>query len=157
MGRGVMTPTGSVVDVYMQLPEDFDGDFGWDDLKEDLRGVIQRRLPSLTEEDGWTDRECSIILGNGKGRVTIAEYCGTVAVSLAVVQPKYGYWDDDREREAAERWCGKVSDTFRKTIERAFPGLTMTKVGTFSNGCPVYAKAGGSLGMGFVVERGEHI
>lgn len=143
-----MTPTGSVVDVYLNYEPDFshlegeeprddDHQLAWDDFKECLTEVLKTRFTSLSEPDKerWLDRECRVILENRHGCVTVSEYCGCVAVSLVP--------DDDyrnQHPEISKAWCEQIETGFREAVEKAFPNWAMRKIGTFSNGEAVYQK-----------------
>lgn len=101
----------------------------WDDYVGGLRSRALRLFPSMSEENSWLGypwRETQVIASNAHSCVSVAEYCGIVAVSLL---PKYD----------------RVGAYWRKRVAKKFLGefTELTLVGTGSNGISLYtAKEG---------------
>jgi len=135
MGRSVSVPSGAVATVYLHV-SDIEDEWQFEDLREDLRGVIRGRYPSFDECDRWIGREDHAILDNYHSFTVLAAYGGCVSISL--VPKNYQY--DDRLEAIAEAWCYQVADKWRETLQKAFPDQAMVRQGTMSNGVSVYRK-----------------
>lgn len=134
MGRSVSVPSGAKSVVYLQ----YEGEesFEWNDFRDDIACVLQRRFPSLEDCKGWLDREERIFLENRHANVVIAEYCGCVSVSLVPKESEYY-----EPTPLAVAWCEQVANSFEATIQKAFPETALRRLGHMSNGCSVYELA----------------
>jgi hypothetical protein len=131
MGRSVSTHRHAVETIYLHsvVPDDAES-YEWDYFIEDIRSILSKRYPSLSECERWQDREDRIILENKRAEVSVSEYCGLVAVCLAPLDP-YNQLD--------QGWCDRVSKSFRDTLHKAYPSSALHKLGRFSNGEGVFA------------------
>lgn len=150
MGRSVARPSDAVETVYLHEPHrspDEDGDYDgydaqddWDYFCEDLQNVVRERFPSFQEDSTWVGNEEKSILENGHARIVVAEYCGTVSVSLVPLEHTYSY---DNRGLLAAAWCRQVADSFRQHLHKRYPQSAMTRLGSMSNGEAVYRKVDG--------------
>ena len=154
MGRSVSTPASAIAVIHLDVSE-YDSDT-WEDFLQDVRNVVEERFPSLTEEDGWLGREDRIVAGNTHAVVTVSEYCGVAAVALCPREIKYGSWVANPLGVA---WVNQVARKFEEHFAKRYPQSCLSPIGTASNGCTFYRHPAdsGSLGMGIVAERGEHL
>jgi len=124
MGRSVSRHKNAVEVVYMGFQEEDDEDW-FSDLLYDLRSILKERYKSFENCDRWAGREDHVILQNGRGEVSVSEYCGLVAVCLA---PR----DEDAPLDWS--WCDQVRAGFRKVLEEGYPNSTLLPMGYGSNG-----------------------
>ena len=156
MGRSVLTPTHSELDVFLNFEypivrddeeepvldrngyeqiDDLSLEFEWDYFVDSITETLKKKYPSLVEiENQWIGNECRVILGNHLVNVTISEYCGVVAVSIVPVDDLH-YYD---EQGLATGWIKRVSNGFTKLLETNFNAIR--KIGTYANGNSVYQK-----------------
>lgn len=131
---------GSLEDYMYRLWNDSDAQFAWDDLKVYIQDRLTELWPSLEATDRSTgnygyDDEQTVIAENRFAEVSISEYCGSVALSLAPRSDLEEYEEDYNKREAlAKHWRNKISERFLKEFSE------YEKLGTFSNGESVYQK-----------------
>lgn len=152
MGRSVSYPSGALV-AYAETPRDGDwcatcgdcaedcqcsegdrdlreGDTDWDWVEDDLRDRAFRLFPSMYHTDAWIGSEDHVLATNSFVDFGVSEYCGVMAVWIAPCR------DLEPGPEAlAEAWVSKVRNRFLGEFAE------MHKIGTFSNGECVYARA----------------
>ena len=156
MGRSVLTPTYSELDVFLNFEypilRDDEGEpvldqygyeqtddialqWHWDFFVEYITETLKKKYPSLVDiGDQWIDNECKVILANDLVNITISEYCGVVAVSIVPVDDLH-YYD---EQGLAIGWIKRVSNGFSELLETNFDGIR--KIGTYANGNSVYQR-----------------
>lgn len=138
MGRSVMVPRDAVETVYLQ----FEGDPGdWADFVLDIGEQLRKRFPSMMRSDRPVGDELRCVLEGPRGAVAIAEYCGTVSVSLV---PRNSH-------PLTKHWIHQIVPTFIETMHKAFPQSILIPLGKFSNGEMAYQRTDGQK----VVERGD--
>lgn len=153
MGRSVETPTDATTIFFHHWdiePEDYDiAEELFADLIDTIRETIKQPFPSFDAVNtgyrsawGTHYRETSVILENGHAFVTIAEYCGLVAVSLVPKPTDYDWFHTtDPESYLHEHWCNQIADKFMDSLSRCFGGR-LRHVATFSNGEAVFEHTG---------------
>ncbi len=143
MSRSVETVGNNVI--YFDV-SDYDPDFGWLDLIDNLQSDLCQHYPSFVKtKNKWVQypyRENRIILENQFVSVSISEYCGCAAISVFVREDLNSYICRD-DTDLAERWL----DLAEHWLKQCYPGIkkvvqqyvtSMHKVATFSNGEVVY-------------------
>lgn len=113
---------------------DADSQHEWDNLVDWVRETVLEMFPSMyAVEDHDHNAEQTILARNGHSEVSISEYCGSVAVSLAATYDRTNYWQDPSEIAGlGENWRKQVASRFEKMFGE------MQKIGTFSDGTSVY-------------------
>lgn len=124
--------------MYSQWEED--SQHSWDDLKEWVRETLENTWPSFESADerstgyGWRD-ENIVLMQNAHSEVSISEYCGVVAISLAPRSDfDYYYSEEVSVANLGARWRQSISEKFNKIFG------TMHRLGGFSDGTSVYQK-----------------
>lgn len=147
MGRSVSYPSGAWVTFcetpvdppYCRECDDDSGDCGhdmlpgeadWDWINEEHQSEIRRLFPSFWTADEWRGREDHVLARNRLVDFGVSEYCGLMAVWLAVRTDL----DTAGQEALAEQWCKSVWPKFQKAFG------THQKVGSFSNGEGVYRR-----------------
>lgn len=153
MARSVSTHPASVEDVHLHgiifdsdivYPPDYDFEaeteplshyFDWDEFLDDLKGVVKERYPSFDDADRWEGHENHVILENGAAEVSVANYCGLIAVSLAPKDGDFydeGGYDFSTTRNAT--WTGRIASNFGAHLRKRFESFAMISFGRASNG-----------------------
>lgn len=157
MARSVSTHPDSVEDIYLHgiifdsdVDYNEDGEpeaecdyFEFDEFLDDIESVVCEKYPSFNRCSRWLNYphgENHVILENGAAEISIAEYCGLYAISLA---PKEcdSYYEDNPGFVTARNavWTGRIATNFRKHLEKRFPSFAIRRLGSFSNGEAVFA------------------
>jgi len=130
MGRSVSQHRHAIETVFIHnLFEDGDADFEWECFMDDLKYLLQDKYPSLDDCNRWMDNEDHIILENRRGKISVSEYCGLVAVCLA---PR----DPDEPLDVG--WCHTVARGFSALLNKSYDSLR--SIGRFSNGEQVFER-----------------
>lgn len=133
MGRGVAYATDAVERIY--FPYDFDDEWEFYDLVDNLRHVIKSKYPSVYDVDTWIEREVRVIAENTFAKFTISEYCGMVCVCL-VPNERDNYWGNDPVGNLTSNWCNQICAGFVKLMDEHFKTVGIVAHG--SNGIPLY-------------------
>ena len=139
-------PSGETCDVCADSPEfpfcdaHCDHSDDWEDFLEWVVSEAQRIAPSLQSADRdvshWNYRtENRVILENRHSEVSVSEYCGLVAISLAPRSDWEGYPDENSLESLGAQWRARIAGRFASSLG------TLRKLGTFSNGESVYRAA----------------
>lgn len=130
MGRSVYVPSGAEVVAYVNV--ECEDSFEYDMLKESLVYSLEVAFPSVSEDSGYVGREGVVIASNRLVKFVVAEYCGLLSVSIVP--------NDDEYYALGKNFANKISARF-KSVVAGVCGAVYYKVGSFSNGEGVYAKA----------------
>jgi hypothetical protein len=106
-----------------------------DDFQNDLMWFteqVQEMWPSLSKTDSWLDREVHVVLENSLVEVSVSEYCGLVALSVA---PKEGYYADAEYPGLSQHWADQIKSRFMDKFSQ------YNRVGGFNDGTSLYEKA----------------
>lgn len=129
MGRSVSYPYNAAAVTFEHL--DIYDELDWEDALYDYRETLRNIFPSVTLCGRWIGREDHVVAENGHAEFGISEYGGLVS-----------YWmvakDDGDNPGLSEAWARNSAATFE-----AHTG-SLRKVGSFSNGGGVYARADGA-------------
>lgn len=128
MGRSVSVPRYAESVVYAAIAPEDDDEWGYDNIKEDLKGSLKAAFPTLEDADGWIGNEDEILLENKVAKVTLSGYGGLVAVAVV---PK------DPDNALNVKWAASVYKSLEGAVTEVF-GSAYKKVGSFSNGEGVY-------------------
>lgn len=109
----------------------------WDSFKEWIVTTAQSLMPSMDKTDREVSRwsENTVILDNRHSEVSVSEYSGLVAISLAPRSDLEGYSDENSLAPLGAAWRVRMSERFTDSLG------TLQKLGTFSNGESVYRAA----------------
>lgn len=134
MGRSVSYPSNSTVVTFrhLDLEEQDDAQWIFDDLIDDFRSHLKTLFPSVQDADDWIDREDHVLAENRLARFGMSEYCGLVAYWIVPKDPNP--YSGDTNIALADRWIATIADKF----VAAFGELS--KVGNMSNGEGVYRR-----------------
>lgn len=150
MGRSVNYLNNAEVVIYFHFEsevneegeyDDFESQFAWEDLTNNLICEIKSKLPSYYEEKNkWDNRETKIILSNNLCNIGISEYCGLVSLSVACKDGE-NYWPDNKayHEQFSKYHANKIKNTLQKIVDD-LTGSRLNKIGTFSNGESVFEK-----------------
>lgn len=136
MSRGVSYATGSVWKCYMQfgLGEEYADEWemrqAWDDFKENLLYMFNKKFPSLTECSKWLGREDLTFAENNHAYLGLSEYNGIVCLWCVPKQGDYGYAEDNLH----QNWCEQVEANARKLLLKSYPENMLCNMGHASNG-----------------------
>ena len=119
-----------------------DAQYEWDDFKVAIQDRLVELWPSLEATDripGYWDSyhdEQAVIAENAHTEISISEYCGVVAISLAPRSDiDYNYADEEsRAQNTGKHWRAQIAERFLEEFGE------VVKIGTFSNGESVYQK-----------------
>lgn len=138
MGRSVSYLDNAEIVLYFPLEsienesgeyDDFLDQIEWDNMVENLKYEIKKRLPSYDIVNKWDNRETRIILENNLCVIGISEYCGLVSLSVAPCNNDYDAWHESFARRHAKQ----IKHTLEKVLD--YLGLkSLNKIGTASNG-----------------------
>lgn len=114
-----------------------DAQHAWEALKEGTRERVIELWGSFEATERATGNygsrdEQTVILENAHSEVSISEYCGVVAISLAPLSSTYGYPEDSSMENLGKRWRAQIAAKFEDTLG------TIHKLGNFSDGTSVY-------------------
>jgi hypothetical protein len=157
MGRSVMTVPDAVTafdtftpEHYCEECDDFAPGCGCEiycnaycDHSEQWRAYLDyvetraiEMFPSMTAEDYFLrDGETHVVASNGHAIVSVAEYCGIIAVSLAPNFDRREYWREPSESAGlSQHWRSQVSERFLAEFSE------YRRVATASNGESFYER-----------------
>ena len=134
MARSVSTPSGAafVIHTHFEPEDEFDAQFEFDMMVEDLQREIQTTFPSFRESDRFIGREDRVILENDHAAVTISEYMGLIAIAVV---PE----DDNDHPGLSSAWVDQIESKFKALMHSMY--AVLVPKGTFSNGEQVFAPA----------------
>ncbi len=123
-------------DKVVEQPDEFEWQWAFESIMEDLTEYAPTLWPSLNKCDVWVGDEDHAVLENDLAYIGISEYCGLVAVW---VLPKTGEyensgWGDDPRINLCDRWCTQITDKFLKTFSQ------FNSYGRMSNGEEVFRR-----------------
>jgi hypothetical protein len=127
-------------ETYMYRMWNEDAQFEWTDYKTGIQDMLKELFPSFEATDRGTgyygyDDEQVVIAENYHSEVSISEYCGVVAISLAPRSDIEEWQEDWNKRQSiGKAWRNKISSKFEERFS------TARKIGTFSNGESVYER-----------------
>ena len=120
---------------------DEDAQYAWDDEKVAIQDRLKELWPSLEPVNRGTgywgsDDEQLVIAENAHTEVSISEYCGVVAISLAPRSDIEFYYADEESRaeNTGKHWRAQIAERFLAEFGE------VVKIGAFSNGESVYQK-----------------
>lgn len=127
---------------YMYGRWDADAQDEWDDFKVGIQDRLKELWPSLEPTDRGTgywnsyNDEQIVIAENAHTEISISEYCGAVAISLAPRSDIDFYYADEEARSlnTGKRWRAQIADKFLSEFG------AMVKIANFSDGTSTYQK-----------------
>lgn len=145
MGRSVETIRDAEVIYFCIEYDEYDefwNEFWYDDFILNIKSALHKRYKSMDYDPKYHKpyqwqypyREQFTITGNYHCVISISEYCGRVAISIAT-NPQSDY------PELSEHWLNQNTQAIKDTIKPYLPGAEIVKQGTFSNGVSVYKRA----------------
>lgn len=138
MGRSVAVPAHATETVYLDMRDDLNDEWDWDDFIDDLRAVVRERYPTFEDAKTWVGRECLAILENQHAYIVVSEYCGCVSVSLL---PRAGELEmDGWAYNLSSAWCRQIESRWREYLESRYSQSAMQRMCTMANGVSVYQK-----------------
>lgn len=120
-----------------------------DEYREYLQWIsdtAREIFPSMSDVDArevsrWSENY--VIAENSHSEISVSEYCGMVAISLAPRSDLADhYWEDTLARTLGETWRKRVSQRFLEQFGE------YQKLGTMSNGESVFAPQDGGMTHG---------
>ncbi|WP_144721195.1 hypothetical protein [Cellulosimicrobium sp. TH-20] len=141
-------PEATLDDVSDDIVEQ-DHEHVYSDLIDRLPEALSERYPSFYAEDEstWSGRENRVVATNGMADVLVTQYGDLIAVSIAARSDRrtHGGWADTdwwrHEETLREGWTKRMAKHLAGVIREAVYLEEYGKLGTFSDGTSVYAKA----------------